>query len=293
MAFPTTRWTLLAEATLHGDAAGREALARLCEKYRRLVVVYLATHGLAAGEAEDLAQDFFLKLLGSRLWKRADRQRGRFRTFLLTVLHNLLLHAHRNQRRQKRGGGLEIDSLDALLDGDQEINDDAIADAQTFDREWAHTLVADTVTALDLEYAGRGQSAEFALLRRFLPGPEQPPTYEDAAAALKLSLTALKAAVHRLRQRFRELLRTAVARTVSAPHEVDEELRYLGTLLMQGGASVPAAPQVVGRLGLVGRLGETASPQASGTDALQPDALQTTVLPPEESRNSAPPTGNI
>lgn len=232
MAFPTTRWTLLADATLHGDPAGREALARLCDKYRRPVQVYLAARGLTVHAAEDAAQDFFLKLLGSRLWKRADRQRGKFRTFLLAVLNNLLIHAYRKQNQSKRGGGLEIDSLDMLEDGGLEI-DGAVTDAGVFDREWAHTLVADTVTAVEREHAGRGQSAEFAVLRRYLPGPESPPTYEDAATALGLSLAALKAAVHRLRQRFREVLRSSVARTVNAPHEVDEELRYLGTLLMK------------------------------------------------------------
>lgn len=85
--------------------------------------------------------------------------------------------------------------------------------------------------AVEHEYAGRGHNAEFDVLRRFLPGFETPPSYEVAAESLGLSLAALKAAVHRLRQRFREVLRTAVARTVSAPHEVDDELRYLGSLL--------------------------------------------------------------
>lgn len=232
MAFPTTRWTLLADATLHGDAAGQAALAQLCEKYHRPVVAWLKMRGLEDDAAQDVAQDFFLKLTGSRLWRRADRARGKFRTFLLAVLHNLMQHAWRKENQLKRGGGLEIDSLDALAESGLEI-DDAAADASVFDREWAHTIVADAVTEAEREYAGRGLGGEFVLLRRFLPGAEPPPTYEEAAATLGLSVTALRAAVHRLRQRFRELLRAAVGRTVSGPHEVDEELRYLGQLLMK------------------------------------------------------------
>jgi len=238
MSFPTTRWTLLAEATLHGDPEGRAGLARLCDKYRRPVVLFLASRGLTLDEADDAAQDFFLKLLESRIWKRADRNRGRFRTFLLAVLNNFLRHSARDGRRLKRGGGVTPISLETLEDHDVALDSPA-EDAGVFDREWAQTLVADAMTDLELEYAGRGKGAEFALLRRYLPGPESPPRYEEAAAELGLSLTALKAAVHRLRQRFREMLRSSVARTVSAPHEVDEELRYLAMLLMDQ----PEAPR--------------------------------------------------
>lgn len=231
MSFPTTRWTLLAEATLHGDAAGREALARMCEKYRRPVMRYLESRGVGKDEAEDVAQEFFLKLVESRAWKRADQARGRFRSFLLSILNHLMMHMARDQHRQKRGGGVLPDSFDALMDDGHEFADGG-DDEGVFDREWALTLVADAVVTVEAEHVMRGQQKEFALLRCFLPGPGQPPLYEDAAAELGLSLTALKAAVHRLRQRFREVLRAAVARTVSAPHEVDEELRYLGTLLI-------------------------------------------------------------
>lgn len=232
MSFPTTRWTLLAEATLHGDPAGREALARICEKYRRPVMAHLEARGVGKDVAEDVSQDFFLKLVESRAWKRADQAKGRFRTFLLSILNHLMMHVVRDQHRQKRGGGMLPDSFDALLDDGHEFANADGEDAGVFDREWALTLVADAMVAVEAEFVQRGQQQEFALLRRFLPGQVEPPSYEDAAVELGLSLTAMKAAVHRLRQRFREVLRAAVARTVSAPHEVDEELRYLGTLLI-------------------------------------------------------------
>lgn len=240
MGFPTTRWTLLAEATLNGDAAGREALGRLCEMYRRPVMVYLEARGLGREEAQDAAQDFFLKLVERRIWKRADHARGRFRTFLLSILNHLMMQGERNKHRQKRGGGAKPESLDALQEQGQEIANGEMPESDLFDREWAFTLVANAVTAIEAEFGERGQQREFDWLRRFLPGAEPPPAYELSARELGLSLPALKAAVHRLRLRFREVLRAAVARTVSAPHEVDDELRYLGGLLMS--AQVSAQP---------------------------------------------------
>ena len=232
MAFPLTNWTQLADATLDGDEGGRRALDAMCETYRRPVMVYLTARGLGQDEVEDVTQDFFLKLVGSRVWKRADPSKGRFRTFLLTILNHLVLHGVRDQHRQKRGGGVLPVSLDLLAEDGVEFAGDAVVVSDVFDREWALTLVADAVAGVEAEFAQRGQAREFALLRRFLPGAKQPLAYEDAALELGLSLTALKAAVHRLRQHFRAVLRAAVARTVSAPHEVDEELRYLGTLLI-------------------------------------------------------------
>jgi DNA-directed RNA polymerase specialized sigma24 family protein len=240
MAFPTTRWTLLAAATMNGDAKGRQALAALCGRYRRPVVIYLMSRGLDESEAEDVAQDFFLKLVESRAWRRAHQARGRFRTFLLSVLNHLMMHRARDEQRQKRGGGLLPESLDELRENGFEPSADDTPEAAVFDREWALTLVGDAVLLVEAEFVQRGQQQEFQILRGYLPGTGTLLSYEDAAARLGLSLSALKAAVHRLRQRFREVLRSAVARTVSAPHEVDEELRYLAALLTHG--DVPAQP---------------------------------------------------
>ncbi|MBL9133066.1 MAG: sigma-70 family RNA polymerase sigma factor [Verrucomicrobiaceae bacterium] len=231
MAFPTTRWTLLAEATLHGDAAGREALARMCEDYRRPVMVYLLSRKLDAHEAEDAAQDFFLKLVESRVWRRADQAKGKFRTFLLSVLNHHMMQRVRNEHRLKRGGSQTTSSLDELQEAGFELLVVSSQEAAMFDREWALTLVADAVAQLESEFVRRGQKHEFQILNAFLPGASATLSYDAAATELETSLPALKASVHRLRQRFREILRSAVARTVGAPHEVDEELRYLGTLL--------------------------------------------------------------
>lgn len=224
---------MLAEATLHGDASGQASLARLCEQYRRPVVAYLRARGLGPEEVEDVAQDFFLKLLETRVWKRADPARGRFRTFMLAVLNNLLLHRVRHEARQKRGGNVETDSLDWLSEEGLEVAMPEPVDAAAFDREWALTLVHDAVATVAKEYERRRAGAEFAVLRQFLPGPTTPPSYETAAAELHTTETAMRTAVSRLRTKFREVLREAVSLTVNAPHEVDDELRYLAALLMK------------------------------------------------------------
>lgn len=232
MSFPTTRWTLLADATLNGDTAGREALANLCHAYRRPVLAFLKASGLPLEDAEDLTQAFLLKLVESRLWKRADRLKGRFRNFLLGTLRHVMDHHLRSQQALKRGRGVAPLSLEDFDDSSPEMMDDQSTSDSLFDREWALSLVDSTLKAVQAEFLARDQQREFELLRFYLPGTGVPPAYEEAAASLGLSLSALKAAIHRLRQRFRELLRQAVSVTVSAPHEVDEELRYLAKLLI-------------------------------------------------------------
>lgn len=232
MAFPTTRWTLLADATLHGDDAGREALARMCEGYRRPVEAFLASRGYSEPDAEDLAQEFFLRWLKSRAWKRADRLRGKFRSFMLGALSHLLAHEAAKKAAQKRGGGEVTMSLDQdLFEGGLSAAGGA-AGGESFDREWAVTLVNHALAALHAEFVARGKTREFEVLRKFLPGSVNPPAMEDAATILGTNANALKTALHRLRERFRELLRAEVARTVSAPHEVEEELQYLRSLLL-------------------------------------------------------------
>lgn len=232
MAFPTTRWTLLAEATLHGDAAGREALARMCEKYRRPVEMFLASHGHDSYEVEDRTQEFFLRWLKSRAWKRADRMRGKFRNFMLGAVRHMIAHEAEKNAAMKRGGGIADVRLDEE-DFDLELPSADSGAVHAFDRAWALALISNTIAMLRSEHEARGKAAEFEVLRQFLPGSEVPPSLEDAAARMGLKVIACKSALHRLRERFRELLRTEVAKTVSAPHEIEEELQYLRSLLLE------------------------------------------------------------
>ena len=230
--FPTTRWSVLAAATLSGDVAGREALSRLCLDYRGPVVAFLRTRGFREEEAQDHTQEFFLRLLESRAWKRAERARGRFRTFLLGALMHTLAHARDRAGAEKRGGGNPVLSLDDLSANG--FDAPAISPEATteFDRAWAFGLMEAALAGVEREFREDNRAKEFVALRRFLPGPEAPPSYDAVALELDRSLGWVKSEIHRLRQRFRQALRAEVARTVSAPHEIDAELAFLRSILM-------------------------------------------------------------
>lgn len=232
VAFPTTHWTLLAAATLNGDTRGRAALASMCDDYHRPIVAFLRGRGYSPEAADDFAQDFFLHLMKSAAWKRAERLRGRFRTFLLGSLMHLLAHAHEREHALKRGGGATAESLDAMaIEGFEPagIPDDV---GRAFDREWALKLVENALAALEAEFTSdAAATARFTILKRFLPGPDPPLTTEEAAQTLGVPVATAKTWVHRLRLRFRQLLRAAVAPTVSGPHEIDDELAHLRRVL--------------------------------------------------------------
>jgi DNA-directed RNA polymerase specialized sigma24 family protein len=243
VAFPTTHWSLLAAATLNGDPAGRAALARICADYRAPVINFLRSRGYSPEGAEDLTQEFFFQLLSSAAWKRAERARGRFRAFLLGTLVHVLDHAREREQAAKRGGGLDVESLDALMASGIEpvpIPPDA---GRIFDREWALNLVENALAAVKEDFAGE-RGADFAVLKRFLPGADLSLSYEEAADALGVPVATAKTWVHRLRLRFRQHLRAAVALTVSAPHEIDAELAYLREML---GSAAETSVQETGR----------------------------------------------
>ncbi len=232
--FHTTHWSLLAAATLDGEASGREALAALCRDYRPAVLSHVRRRGFAPEEAEDITQEFFLALLNSRAWQRADRARGRFRTFLLGMVEHVIAHRRERAGALKRGGGPGPVSLDALLEkGGEPPAAPEEETVRAFDRQWAVNMVSRALEAVTEEWTAQGRSHEMAVLRGFLPGGAAGLSYEEVGQELRLSPQAVKSAIHRLRQRFRAELRAVVARTVDAPHEIDDELRYLRRVLEQ------------------------------------------------------------
>jgi DNA-directed RNA polymerase specialized sigma24 family protein len=232
MSFPTTHWTMLAEATLNGDTAGRLALERMCREYHKPVFVVLRARGFAEDEAEDLTQDFFVRLFESNAWKRAERDKGRFRSFLLGTLTHMLQHVWTAGQRQKRGGGMHPESLDLLQEGgDVAVAADEGATEMMFDREWALRLIQSAFALVEGQFAEAGRTSDFEVLRRFLPGVESPLRYDEAARLLGKSEVLVKSMIHRLRDDYRRALRGLVARTVSAANEVDEELVYLHQVL--------------------------------------------------------------
>ncbi len=228
MSFPTTNWTQIAAATLDGDPLGRSALAQLCGSYYAPIRSFLCSRGYSEERAADFTQEFFQELLISRAWKRADAGRGRFRTFLLGALMHVLTREQARSAAEKRGSGVAPMSLDEL---GESVGVELAENSVVFDRGWALQLMETAMAAVEREFSADGRNGAWPVLVRFLPGAGEPPGYEESAAKLGVTLPALKTSVHRIRRKFREELRAATARTVSAAHDIDDELAYLHRVL--------------------------------------------------------------
>jgi len=228
MYFPTTQWSLLARASLSGETAARRALEELCKRYWSPLQQFIRSRGYTEAEAQDLTQEFLLHLIEHSTLKKADRLRGKFRSFLLGSLVRFLADERDHRHAQKRGGGAEHFSLNREQEDSSVASDPGLA---LFDREWALAILENALRAAEEEFTTTGTN-HFAVLRQYLPGSLDTPPYEQAAAQLGLTLPALKSELHRLRQRFKALVRQEVANTVSAPHEIDEEMNYLQRVLM-------------------------------------------------------------
>jgi RNA polymerase sigma-70 factor (ECF subfamily) len=225
MYFPTTQWTLLAQATMSGETAGRLAMEDQCRRYWTPLYQYIRARGYAEAEAKDLTQEFLLHVLEHSTLQRADRLRGRFRSFLCGALVRFLGDVSDKRRARKRGGDVTHVDMDSPM---AERAAASTPDGLLFDREWALVILENGLRSVQQAF----EDTHFAVLRRFLPGSGDVPTYEDAAKELGMSMPALKSELHRLRQRFRLAVREEVAATVSAPHEIDEELNHLQQVLM-------------------------------------------------------------
>lgn len=224
MAFPTTQWSLLARATVNGGAAEREALAEFFRRYRAPVVAFVARVRPGRSDAEDVAQNFFVTLMEDSLLRRADRARGRFRSFLIGALVRHLAREEERAAAAKRGGGTVRAAWDDLPSGEEPAVAPEVA--RLFDREWALALLGRVRAETEAALAARhGRGAE--MLMRFLPGAATTPSYEDAAGALGWTLAKLKTEVFRVRADFRAAVRAEVALTVDAPEEVEAELDCL------------------------------------------------------------------
>lgn len=227
--FNTTRWTLVAAAQADdaGRTQARAALEELCRAYWYPIYTFVRRQGHAAFDAQDLTQAFLARFIETSGFAGADRERGRFRTYLLGALKHFLANEWHRARRQKRGGGVRLLEWDALApEARYAIEPQEPADAELrYDREWAIELTGRTLKRLGAEMAAGGKEALFEALRGTLSGEE--PSREETARRLGLSESALKVAIHRLRRRYRDLLRAEIAETVADPAEIEEEMRYL------------------------------------------------------------------
>lgn len=225
--FRTTHWSLVLEAGVRCED-GRAALETLCRNYWYPLYVFVRRRGFAPAEAEDLTQEFFAHLLADERLAAATPGRGRFRSFLLGSLKNFLANEWDKARRLKRGGGIELihwDGLDAEARCRLEPADGG-PDETGFDRRWAETLVAEVLARLRAEAERDSGPERFTALKAFLV-TDAPARYAEVAGRLGLSEPAVKSAIHRLRRRYAELLRSAVANTVPSPADVEDEIRHL------------------------------------------------------------------
>lgn len=234
--FATTRWSVVLSAAHGEQAQARAALEALCRTYWYPLYAYVRRKGHTAHDTADLIQEFFAFLLEKDVLAAADPNRGRFRTFLLTVLQRFLSKERERAAAQKRGGRSRLISIDTAT-GEERYRLEPfheLTPERIYQRRWALTVLEQVLQRLAQQYAERGQGTLFERLRPFLAGSG--PSYAELAAELHLSEGAVKVAVHRLRERYRNLLRDEVAQTVERPEDVQEELDFLLKAL-QGEAS--------------------------------------------------------
>lgn len=228
--FATTRWSVVLLAGRRDAPHAHEALADLCRTYWYPLYAHIRRRGHAPHQAQDLTQEFFARLLDKQTLALADPTRGRFRSFILTVLDRFLADERDKTQAQKRGGGAEILSLD-LATAERRFEQEPAASTaspdQAFDRRWALALLETVLARLGEEYQQAGKTKLFAALKPTLTSPSDSQPYGEQARQLGLNEGAVKVAVHRLRKRYRTLLQTEIGHTVASPEEGAEELRHL------------------------------------------------------------------
>jgi RNA polymerase sigma-70 factor (ECF subfamily) len=234
-AFQSTHWTLVLRARqTQSEISGQKALSTFCEAYWPPLYAFLRHRGHASPEAQDLVQGFFVHLLEQNTLSRADQEKGRLRTFLLGSLQNFLFNEYDRAHALKRGGGKQILSIDDHLpEAEAAMTDTAhLSDSRSYDLVWASTIVKRAWQQLQNAFEMEGKAEWLEVLRPFVAGGGKTPlSQEEAAAKLEVPIATLRTWLSRLRQRYREALRTEVARTVSDPAEVDQELHYLYQIL--------------------------------------------------------------
>lgn len=227
--FHTTRWSLISRMRAADDVADSQtALGELCQRSWFPIYAFVRRTGMSAADAEDTTQGFFQYLLTHELMAQARRDRGRFRSYLLGCLKHFLGNQWQKQQAQRRGGHLAAVQLDALEAEERyrlEVEALSTSDEEVFDQSWAHGMLNRAMQQLRAE---QRDEARFDLLSPALVGSEDRTALMQATG---MNETALKVTIHRLRKRFRELLRAAVADTVESDADVDAELAHLAACL--------------------------------------------------------------
>jgi RNA polymerase sigma-70 factor (ECF subfamily) len=231
--FLTTHWSVVIAAGRSNSPRARDALENLCSTYWYPLYAFVRRLGHGPHDAEDLVQAFFAQCLEKNYLGAADRAKGRFRSFLLIALKRFVANERDRARTQKRGGRTPPISLDALTAEQRYALEPAerLSADRLFERRWALTLLEKVLDRLREEQTGPGRGEAFELLKESLTSGGRNTPYRELATRLGTSEGAVKVAVHRLRQRYRELLEAEIADTVSSPEEIAEERRYLLSVL--------------------------------------------------------------
>jgi RNA polymerase sigma factor (sigma-70 family) len=229
----TTRWTLIQRAGDASNPDAAEALEHLCRIYWPPVYVYFRHKGSSPPEAEDLTQEFFSRVLEKRYFAQAHRERGTFRSFLLTCVKHFLANEWDRRQARKRGGGQRIMSLD-----DRSVEDryrfephHGLTPERLFEQQWAWSVVGQALARLEEDVRTAGRERMYLECRDLLLGGDGAAPYRDIAQKLNLTEGALKVQIHRLRKRLRELVLDEVEQTSAPDGDADAELRHLLALL--------------------------------------------------------------
>jgi RNA polymerase sigma factor (sigma-70 family) len=228
--FAQTHWSVvLSAAGRQNPSQAVESLEKLCSLYWRPLYAYVRRQGESPHDSQDLTQEFFLRLLKKDYLNSVDQGKGRFRSFLLAALKHFLSNERDKARAQKRGGGQSPLPLDFIAEETQLSFEhaDSLTPEILFERRWATTLLEQALARLRQDYAGQGKERFFEQLKTTLTEDRGSVTYSTLAASLKMSEAAVKMAVHRLRQRYRECIRAEIAQTVATESEIEDELRHV------------------------------------------------------------------
>ncbi len=231
--FVTTHWSVVLAAQHTESSHARPALEELCRAYWRPLYGYIRKRGYTNEDAKDLTQEFFQRLSAPDFLGSVSSDKGRFRSFLLASLNHFLANEWHRAHTQKRGGNVPHFSLDAEMDEERYVQEPASAEAPelVFDKRWALTILERALTALRQEFAAAEKLAQFDTLKPYLTDASTGQNYDGAAAQLHMKPGSIAVAVHRLRKRYRELVRSEVAQTVQSEAELQGEMTYLLSVL--------------------------------------------------------------
>jgi len=226
--FLTTHWSVVLSAREQHSAKSAAALETLCRTYWQPLYAYVRRQGHSPADAQDLTQEFFARLLQKEYLHAVTPAKGKFRTFLLVMLKRFLVTEWNKAQAQKRGGG-KVFNIDWASAEERFLQQpvEQLTPEKVFEQRWALTLLDQVYARLEREYKEQGRGVLFDTLQFALTGSRSTVPYVELARQLQTTDGAVRVAVHRLRQRYRELLREAIADTVSCPEEVEEELRHL------------------------------------------------------------------